>query len=167
MPISRDINPRKPNRWLIMPKAHLPGSHPLHLMPKKERDRLWYFAIAEAKKHFAEGEWGDLQTHNNASPYGAFDMAGNVMEWCQDWYSRDYYSVSPRKNPQGPATGAYRVLRGGTFFMEGFDLRSSARTAALGIASINMIKIMPIYFFTIQKICLRSFSYIISNCLSN
>ena len=72
----------------------------------------------------------DLETHNNASPYGALDMAGNVMEWCQDWYSRDYYSVSPRRNPQGPATGAYRVLRGGTFFMESFDLRSSARTAA-------------------------------------
>ncbi|MDR3718014.1 MAG: hypothetical protein P4K98_04380 [Bryobacteraceae bacterium] len=56
--VIRDINPHKPNRWLILPKAHSPGSHPLHLMPKAERDRLWYFAIAEAKKHFAEGEWG-------------------------------------------------------------------------------------------------------------
>jgi formylglycine-generating enzyme required for sulfatase activity len=72
----------------------------------------------------------DFQTQNNASPYGALDMAGNVMEWVQDWYDRDYYASSPRKNPKGPATGSYRVLRGGTFFLEAFDQRSYGRTAA-------------------------------------
>ncbi|MDP6746463.1 MAG: SUMF1/EgtB/PvdO family nonheme iron enzyme [Candidatus Poribacteria bacterium] len=48
-----------------------------------------------------------------ANGYGLYDMAGNVYEWCADWYDEGYYSISPAKNPLGPDSGLYRVLRGG------------------------------------------------------
>ena len=51
-----------------------------------------------------------------AGPYGSLDMAGNVWQWCADWYGGDYYQRAPPRNPTGPDTGTTRVMRGGAWY---------------------------------------------------
>jgi formylglycine-generating enzyme required for sulfatase activity len=65
---------------------------------------------------------------SGASPYGVMDMSGNVKEWVSDWYGESYYSGSPRNNPQGPASGVYKVLRGGSWVSDDDRLRLSSRS---------------------------------------
>jgi len=48
--------------------------------------------------------------------FGLYDMAGNVAEWCSDWYQWDYYLKSPHNNPQGPDSGKTKVTRGGHWY---------------------------------------------------
>ena len=62
-----------------------------------------------------------------ASPYGTLDMAGNVFEWVADRHEEGYYARSPARNPQGPDSGDYRVLRGGAFGDVERDVRCAAR----------------------------------------
>ena len=61
------------------------------------------------------------------SPYGVYDMTGNVGEWVYDWYDELYYSTSPGSNPTGPATGDGRILRGGGCSSDSNSCRTSRR----------------------------------------
>jgi len=71
-----------------------------------------------------------------ANSWGLYDMHGNVYEWCQDWYSDDYYENSPANDPTGPAAGYTRVVRGGTWSGWAYTCRSASREGLLGIPTI-------------------------------
>ena len=62
-----------------------------------------------------------------ATQYGIMDMAGNVWEWCSDWYENDYYENSPAANPKGPKDGLVRSFRGGCFYDVAEYVRASNR----------------------------------------
>lgn len=81
----------------------------------EKHDDIWYGTLPV----------GSFKT--GVSPYGVFDMAGNVEEWCSDYFLEDYYKDSPSRNPRGPRDGDARVLRGGGFFAEKEDVHCTSR----------------------------------------
>ena len=74
---------------------------------------------------------GLVPTVDSPSPVGCYDMTGNVSEWCHDWYDSGYYGSSPGTDPEGPASGSARVLRGGSYNYFNFICRSAFRDCNL------------------------------------
>ena len=73
-------------------------------------------------------QWGPVGSYpGGASWCGALDMAGNVWEWVNDWWSDAYYARSPAYNPQGPDSGTIRIGRGGSWYDPPWHTRASFR----------------------------------------
>ena len=80
------------------------------------------------ENRFCVGDTSQVGSYKDGvSPYGVYDMAGNVWEWVGDWYSATYYHEAPSSNPLGPSLGQERVVRGGTWLSYESGLSSSDR----------------------------------------
>jgi len=87
-------------------------------------DYVWY---KENAADIVSEQYAHQVGLKKPNAFGLYDMHGNVFEWCHDYYGEDYYQQSPTNDPRGPASGASRVLRGGSWFNSSRFTRSANR----------------------------------------
>jgi len=99
----------------------------------------WYRKNSAGKTH----PIGQLKPN----AWGLYDVHGNVHEWCQDWFDRNYYSQSPSNSPLGPSSGLAKVSRGGDWGSEDWYCRCASRSLSspnrrsnrLGFRLVSMV----------------------------
>jgi formylglycine-generating enzyme required for sulfatase activity len=100
---------------------------------KEKRIYPWGNGFDASKCNSSESGIGDTTPVGTYSPqgdsfYGVGDMAGNVLEWCEDWEHTYYHEESPASNPKGPTSGWYRMLRGGSSYDDEDSVRCAYRS---------------------------------------
>jgi formylglycine-generating enzyme required for sulfatase activity len=107
----------------------------------------WEYCCKDDTGDLAERAWykdnsGDrTQAVGGKQPNarGMFDTLGNVAEWLRDWYGQNYYAESPATDPQGPASGSYRVFRGGSWLDPAKYCRVTARNFEFPVSRLHNV----------------------------
>ncbi len=93
--------------WEYAAKGGAKSAHYKYSGSDMAGDVAWYLPNGDGKTHPVGSK--------KPNELGLYDMSGNLQEWCNDWYDKNYYSRSPTNNPLGPATGELKVVRGNDY----------------------------------------------------